>query len=145
MESLKKEIKEVLESVAPYIVEHPYLMDLKVLERIVEPERIIIFRVPWLDDEGEILLFFFVRVLQAEHKQGMSGLAHGLDHGARLFGAEDGRAGNDHVRACLGREGNIVLLDAAVHFNVDRQSAAIGIAAHAVCLINEKKGCGNEE
>lgn len=47
-------VKEVLESVAPYILEHPYLMDLKVLERIVEPERIIIFRVPWLDDEGEI-------------------------------------------------------------------------------------------
>ena len=47
-------VKEVLESVAPYIVEHPYLMDLKVFERIVEPERIIIFRVPWLDDEGEI-------------------------------------------------------------------------------------------
>ena len=47
-------VKEVLESVAPYIVEHPYLMDLKVLERIVEPERIIIFRVPWLNDEGEI-------------------------------------------------------------------------------------------
>ena len=47
-------VKEVLESVAPYIVEHPYLMDLKVLERIVEPERIIIFRVPWLDDEGNI-------------------------------------------------------------------------------------------
>lgn len=38
-------VKEVLESVAPYIVEHPYLMDLKILERIVEPERIIIFRV----------------------------------------------------------------------------------------------------
>ena len=47
-------VKEVLESVAPYITEHPYLMDLKVLERIVEPERIIIFRVPWLNDEGEI-------------------------------------------------------------------------------------------
>ena len=47
-------VKEVLESVAPYIVEHPYLMDQKVLERIAEPERVIIFRVPWLDDEGEI-------------------------------------------------------------------------------------------
>ena len=47
-------VREVLESVAPYIVEHPYLMDQKILERIVEPERIIIFRVPWLDDEGEI-------------------------------------------------------------------------------------------
>lgn len=47
-------VKEVLESVAPYMAEHPYLMDMKILERIVEPERIIIFRVPWLDDEGEI-------------------------------------------------------------------------------------------
>lgn len=47
-------VREVLESVAPYIVEHPYLMDQKILERIVEPERIIIFRVPWADDEGEI-------------------------------------------------------------------------------------------
>ena len=47
-------VREVLESVAPYIMEHPYLMEQKILERIVEPERIIIFRVPWLDDEGEI-------------------------------------------------------------------------------------------
>ena len=47
-------VKEVLESVAPYIVEHPYLMDQKIMERIVEPERIIIFRVPWLNDEGEV-------------------------------------------------------------------------------------------
>ena len=47
-------VREVLESVAPYIVEHPYLLDQKILERITEPERIIIFRVPWLDDEGKV-------------------------------------------------------------------------------------------
>ncbi len=47
-------VREVLESVAPYIVGHPYLMDQKILERIAEPERIIIFRVPWLDDEGQV-------------------------------------------------------------------------------------------
>ena len=47
-------VREVLESVAPYIAEHPYLMDLKIMERIAEPERVIIFRVPWLDDEGNI-------------------------------------------------------------------------------------------
>lgn len=47
-------VKEVLESVALYIVEHPYLMDQKILERIAESERVIMFRVPWLDDEGEI-------------------------------------------------------------------------------------------
>ncbi|MCM1515730.1 MAG: NADP-specific glutamate dehydrogenase [Paraprevotella sp.] len=47
-------VQEVVESVAPYIVRHPYLMDLKILERIVEPERVIMFRVPWLDDEGNV-------------------------------------------------------------------------------------------
>ena len=36
------------------MTEHPYLIEQKILERIVEPERIIIFRVPWLNDEGEI-------------------------------------------------------------------------------------------
>ena len=47
-------VQEVLESVAPYMIEHPYLIDQKILERIVEPERVIIFRVPWLNDEGEV-------------------------------------------------------------------------------------------
>ena len=44
----------MLESVAPYILAHPYLMDMKILERIAEPERVVMFRVPWLDDEGEV-------------------------------------------------------------------------------------------
>ena len=47
-------VREVVESVAPYVTENPQLMDLKVLERIVEPERIVIFRVPWMDDRGEV-------------------------------------------------------------------------------------------
>ncbi|MBR0299333.1 MAG: NADP-specific glutamate dehydrogenase [Bacteroidales bacterium] len=47
-------VREVVESVAPYIVENPWLMDLKVMERIAEPERVIMFRVPWVDDRGEV-------------------------------------------------------------------------------------------
>ena len=47
-------VREVVESIAPYITENPYLIDQKVLERIAEPERIIIFRVPWTDDSGEL-------------------------------------------------------------------------------------------
>ncbi|MBO4743537.1 MAG: NADP-specific glutamate dehydrogenase, partial [Bacteroidales bacterium] len=47
-------VKEVAESVAPYITAAPYLMELKILERIAEPERIIIFRVPWIDDRGQV-------------------------------------------------------------------------------------------
>ena len=47
-------VREVAESIAPYIAENPQLIDLKILERIAEPERIIIFRVPWTDDRGEL-------------------------------------------------------------------------------------------
>lgn len=47
-------VREVVESVADYVVEYPHLMDQKILERMVEPERVIMFRVPWMDDRGEI-------------------------------------------------------------------------------------------
>ena len=47
-------VSEVVESVAPYILQNPYLLDQKIMERIVEPERVIMFRVPWMDDKGEI-------------------------------------------------------------------------------------------
>ena len=47
-------VREVVESVAPYITAYPHLLDLKIMERMVEPERVIMFRVPWADDRGEI-------------------------------------------------------------------------------------------
>ena len=47
-------VREVVESVAPYVMSYPHLMDMKILERMVEPERVIMFRVPWMDDKGEI-------------------------------------------------------------------------------------------
>ncbi len=47
-------VREVVESVAPYVTAYPHLMDLKILERMVEPERVIMFRVPWMDDKGTI-------------------------------------------------------------------------------------------
>jgi glutamate dehydrogenase (NADP+) len=47
-------VREVVESVAPFIEKHPKYEKAKVLERMVEPERVIMFRVPWTDDKGEI-------------------------------------------------------------------------------------------
>ncbi|MFO7923125.1 MAG: NADP-specific glutamate dehydrogenase [Bacteroidales bacterium] len=47
-------VKEVAESLIPYIEENPKYKHAKILERIAEPERIVMFRVPWLDDKGEI-------------------------------------------------------------------------------------------
>ena len=47
-------VREVLTSVAPVLEAYPHLLDNKIMERIVEPERVIMFRVPWTDDNGEI-------------------------------------------------------------------------------------------
>ena len=47
-------VQEVAETVIPFIEEHPKYKTSKILDRIVEPERTIIFRVPWLDDNGHI-------------------------------------------------------------------------------------------
>ncbi|HPU40773.1 MAG TPA: Glu/Leu/Phe/Val dehydrogenase dimerization domain-containing protein, partial [Microthrixaceae bacterium] len=47
-------VQEVLESVGPVLDKHPELAEQKVIERICEPERQIIFRVPWQDDSGEV-------------------------------------------------------------------------------------------
>ena len=45
-------VTEVLNSLGPVLEQHPEYMDNNILERIVEPERAIVFRVPWVDDEG---------------------------------------------------------------------------------------------
>jgi len=47
-------VHEVVESLIPFIEENPQYKEAKILERMVEPERVIMFRVPWLDDKGNI-------------------------------------------------------------------------------------------
>src|SRR5690606_4983159 len=47
-------VREVFESLGPALAKHPDYVDAKLLERICEPERQIIFRVPWQDDTGEV-------------------------------------------------------------------------------------------
>ena len=49
-------VEEVAISLLPFIEENPKYKDAKILERISEPERVILFRVPWVDDKGEIQL-----------------------------------------------------------------------------------------
>ncbi|WP_182876258.1 MULTISPECIES: NADP-specific glutamate dehydrogenase [unclassified Microbispora] len=46
--------REVLESIGPALGKHPEYAEQKIIERIFEPERQIIFRVPWEDDRGEV-------------------------------------------------------------------------------------------
>lgn len=47
-------VQEVAESIIPFIEENPKYKNAKILDRLVEPERVIMFRVPWLDDKGEV-------------------------------------------------------------------------------------------
>ncbi len=47
-------VQEVIESLELVLERHPEYRSTKIIERIVEPERVIMFRVPWLDDEGEV-------------------------------------------------------------------------------------------
>ncbi|MDB5943552.1 MAG: NADP-specific glutamate dehydrogenase [Ramlibacter sp.] len=47
-------VTEVMESLWPYIQQHPRYAAQSLLERLVEPERVIIFRVSWVDDHGEV-------------------------------------------------------------------------------------------
>ncbi len=47
-------VHEVLESIAPVLEAHPQFVENGILERLVEPERQIIFRVPWVDDAGRL-------------------------------------------------------------------------------------------
>jgi glutamate dehydrogenase (NADP+) len=47
-------VQEVFESLIPVLERHPEYRSAKLLERIAEPERVIMFRIPWMDDRGEV-------------------------------------------------------------------------------------------
>jgi glutamate dehydrogenase (NADP+) len=53
-EEFHQAVEEVLETLAPVVERHPEYIEAKVVERLVEPERMIVFRVPWLDDAGDV-------------------------------------------------------------------------------------------
>ncbi len=47
-------VREVVETIQPVVERHPEYRQAAVLERITEPERVIMFRVPWMDDQGDV-------------------------------------------------------------------------------------------
>jgi len=47
-------VREVVDTLIPCLEKHPEYLEYKILERMVEPDRVFIFRVPWQDDKGEI-------------------------------------------------------------------------------------------
>lgn len=53
-EEFHQAVREVVESLTPFLLKNPVYTKLKILERMTEPERVILFRVPWLNDRGEV-------------------------------------------------------------------------------------------
>jgi glutamate dehydrogenase (NADP+) len=49
-------VQEVIESLVPVLEQHPEYIEAGILERLVEPERQIIFRVPWVNDNGKVII-----------------------------------------------------------------------------------------
>jgi glutamate dehydrogenase (NADP+) len=47
-------VQEVAETIIPFMEEHPKYKNARILERMAEPERVIMFRVPWLNDQNEV-------------------------------------------------------------------------------------------
>ena len=47
-------VQEVVESIWDFVQEHPHYLHSRILERMVEPERVIMFRVPWRNDRGDV-------------------------------------------------------------------------------------------
>lgn len=47
-------VEEVLSTLAPTVSKHPEFVKAKIYERVVEPDRVVMFRVPWVDDAGEV-------------------------------------------------------------------------------------------
>jgi len=55
-------VQEVLESIESIYNENPQYESAKIIERLVEPDRVLTFRVPWLDDEGQVQVNLGYRV-----------------------------------------------------------------------------------
>ena len=47
-------VKEVLESIWSFLDENPHYLHANILDRLIEPERVVMFRVPWKDDQGKV-------------------------------------------------------------------------------------------
>lgn len=68
-------VTEVIESLWPYIQQHPRYASQSLLERLVEPERVIMFRVSWVDDHGDVQVN---RGFRIQHSQAIGPYKGGL-------------------------------------------------------------------
>jgi len=100
-------VQEVLETVQPVLDRNPEYRQSAVIERITEPERVILFRVPWVDDQGQVLRFHpsvnlsILKFLAFEQvfKNALTTLAMGGGKGGSDFDPK-GKSDNEVMQFC---------------------------------------------
>ena len=82
---------EVLGSLGPVVTKHPEFLEHKIIERICEPERQVIFRVPWQDDHGEVHIN---RGLRVEFNSALGPTRAGCDSTGRSTSGSSSSSGS---------------------------------------------------
>lgn len=149
-------VQEVAESIIPFIEEHPKYKEHKILERIAEPERIITFRVPWLNDQGEVEINRGFRVqmnsaigpykgglrfhpsvnqsilkflaFEQVFKNSLTGLPMGGGKGGSDFDPK-GRSNNEVMKFC---QSFMTELYRHIHADIDVPAGDIGVGAREI-------------
>jgi len=149
-------VNDVAESIIPFTETHPQYIKNKILERITEPERVIMFRVPWLNDKGDIEINRGYRVqmnsaigpykggLRFHHtvnlsilkflafeqvfKNSLTGLPMGGAKGGSDFDAR-GRSDNEVMKFC---QSFMTELYRHIGSNVDVPAGDIGVGAREI-------------
>jgi glutamate dehydrogenase (NADP+) len=162
-------VKEVLGSLEIVLERHPVYRERKVLERLVEPERVIMFRVPWVDDRGEIRINRGYRVemnsaigpykgglrfqptvylgmlkflaFEQVFKNALTGLPLGGGKGGADFDPK-GRSDDEVMRFC---QSFMTELQRHIGFNTDVPAGDIGVGAREIgYLFGQYKRIRNE-
>jgi glutamate dehydrogenase (NADP+) len=89
-------VSEVMESVKPVLDQNPIYRQAKIPQRLVEPERVIMFRVPWADDQGNIQKFL---AFEQVFKNALTTLPMGGGKGGSDFDPK-GKSDNEVMRFC---------------------------------------------
>ena len=136
----KNTVSEVLTSVVPLLEKHPEYKEHKILERLIEPDRIISFRVPWVDDKGEMqvnrgrfhpsVTLDILKFLAFEQvfKNALTGLPIGGGKGGSDFDPH-GRSDNEVMKFC---QSFMTELYRHIGPNVDVPAGDIGVGGREI-------------
>ncbi len=152
-------VREVVETLMPFVLEHRHYIDAQILERMTEPDRIVIFRVSWEDDEGNVRVNRAWRVqfnnsigpykggmrfhpsvnlailkflgFEQTFKNSLTGLPMGGAKGGANFNPK-GKSGREVMRFC---QSLMIELHRHVGENTDVPAGDIGVGAREISYL----------